>query len=802
VSAVAGLTEYGTRLKAVFHNVPFGVRLFVSTTNLGSTGSATTAAPASTSTVPYAVLVVNESAPDSVTGAIPSVAPTTSVNGGTTQLAEIPVVNGTATAVWEVVNTNPTGTEAIDFGVWQQFTANPGANSPPPGIATVNLSYGPTPPDAFSPGAGATASSTLPLPRFADASSPVNLLAVSACAPSLSITKSHTGNFAQGQVGIYAVTVANATTSGYTSGTVTVTETVPAGLSLVSMAGTGWTCPAAGNTCTRSDTLAAGSSYPAIAVSVRVGIGANSPQVNSVSVSGGGSTAASTTDSTVIVAQPAGPVLTVVQSPAGNFIQGQTGAAYTATVSNGAGAGPTSGTVTVTDTVSSGLTLVSMGGTGWTSPAGGTACTRSDVLAAGASYPPIAITVNVAANAISPQSQAVSVSGGGSATSSTTYSTVISGPSSALRFVPITPCRIADTRKTAGAYGGPVMTGGTSRDFNIPASACGVPATAQAFSLNVAVVPSGSLGFLTFWPAGQMRPVASTLNSLDGRVKSNAAIVPAGTGGAVSVFASDTTNVILDINGYFVPITDPTGLAFYPITPCRIADTRTAAGALGGPSLAGGQSRTFPILSSACNLPATAQAYSLNFAAVPGGSPLGYVTAWPTGQTKPLASSLNASTGTITANAAIVPAGTGGAIDVFASDPTNLVIDINGYFAPMAIGGLSLYGVSPCRVLDTRKPAGSAAVTSVDVAVSAGPCGMPATAQAHVVGVTVIPPASMGYLTLWPQGQIRPLASTLNALDGAITSNLAIVPTTNGWISAYPSNAVHMVVDVFGYFAQ
>ena len=70
---------------------------------------------------------------------------------------------------------------------------------------------------------------------------------------------------------------------------------------------------------------------------------------------------------------------------------------------------------------------------------------------------------------------------------------------------------------------------------------------------------------------------------LDGRIKSNAAIVPAGTGGAVSVFASNTTDVILDINGYFVAATDPSGLAFYPITPCRIADTRNAVWGRWGP---------------------------------------------------------------------------------------------------------------------------------------------------------------------------------------------------------------------------
>jgi hypothetical protein len=369
----------------------------------------------------------------------------------------------------------------------------------------------------------------------------------------------------------------------------------------------------------------------------------------------------------------------------------------------------------------------------------------------------------------------------------------------ALNFVPITPCRVLDTRNQAGPFGGPAIAGGTSRDFNIPSSACGVPATAQAYSVNVAVVPTGPLGFITMWPTGQTQPLASTLNSLDGRIKSNAAIVLAGTGGSISIFASDTTHALLDINGYFVPATDPSALAFYPVTPCRIADTRTAPGALGGPSMTAAQSRTFPVL-SACNIPATAQAYSLNFAVVPSG-PLGFLAAWPTGQPQPLVSTLNALTGTVVANAAIVPAGTNGSINLFATDGTDVVIDVNGYFAPPGAGGVSMFPVAPCRVTDTRLPAGSAPITSLDVAVSSSGCGIPPEAQAHVFSATVVPPGGLGFLTLWPQGQTRPVVSTLNALDGAITSNMAIIPTTNGSISAFASSPTHLILDVSAYFA-
>ncbi len=97
-------------------------------------------------------------------------------------------------------------------------------------------------------------------------------------------------------------------------------------------------------------------------------------------------------------------------------------------------------------------------------------------------------------------------------------------------FVPVTPCRIVDTRNANGAFGGPELAAGSTRNFNIPGGGCGIPITAVAYSLNVTVVPAGPLGYLTVWPQGGSKPIVSTLNS-DGRIKANAAIVPAGTGG-------------------------------------------------------------------------------------------------------------------------------------------------------------------------------------------------------------------------------------------------------------------------------
>jgi hypothetical protein len=418
------------------------------------------------------------------------------------------------------------------------------------------------------------------------------------------------------------------------------------------------------------------------------------------------------------------------------------------------------------------------------------------------------VSVNPAGLAVGPHSGTISVTAPGATNSPQTVSVTLTisasaqiPPASAARFVPITPCRIADTRNATGPFGGPSLPRQTSRDFAVPASACGIPSAAVAYSMNVAVVPSGALGFLTLWPTGQPQPLVATLNS-DGRIKSNAAIVPAGANGAISVFVTDATDVILDINGYFVPASNASALAFYPVTPCRVADTRNPTAPLGGPSLAAQGTRSFPIQASSCGLPASAQAYSLNFAAVPKGPTLGFMTAWPAGRSQPVVASLNDPTGTVLSNAVVVPGGTGGAVNVYTTDATDLVIDINGYFAPPGAGGLSLYTVAPCRVIDTRMPAGSPPFsTTKTVNVTAAPCGVPVAAQALVFNATVVPPGFLGYITMWPQGQTQPLAAALNAYDGAVTNNMAIVPTNNGSISVFPSAPTHLVLDIFGYFA-
>jgi uncharacterized repeat protein (TIGR01451 family) len=500
------------------------------------------------------------------------------------------------------------------------------------------------------------------------------------------------------------------------------------------------------------------------------------------------------------------PDLAIAMSHTGNFTFGQPGT-YTIIVTNVGAVATAGGTVKVLDFIPSSMTAISANGQDWScnieqqNIPPDVICTRSaGVLAQGGSYPPITLTVNVAVDSPSPVTNVAGVFGISDANFGNNFtfdSTTISG----MRFVPVTPCRIADTRNPNGPFGGPFLSAGSTRGFTVSDSACGIPVSAQAFSVNATVIPKGSLGFLTMFQCGQPLPQTSTLNSIDGRIKASAALVPAGAGRAVCAFASNDTDLVLDINGYFVSTNDASALAFYPVTPCRLVDTRGATAPLGGPSLVGNAARSFPILSSSCNVPSTAKAYSLNYTSVPKGN-LGFLTTWPTGQTQPVVSTLNAPTGAVTANAAIVPTGTNGDISVFASNDSDLVIDIDGYFAPPAAGGLSFFPVAPCRALDTRDPAGSSTFNGMlNVNVAASSCVVPPSAQALVLNATVVPPGPLSFLTLWPQGTPQPLVSTLNAGDGSVTSNLAIVPTSNGSVSAFVSQPSDLVLDISGFFA-
>jgi hypothetical protein len=138
------------------------------------------------------------------------------------------------------------------------------------------------------------------------------------------------------------------------------------------------------------------------------------------------------------------------------------------------------------------------------------------------------------------------------------------------------------------------------------------------------------------------------------------------------------------------------------------------------------------------------------------------------------------------------------------SHTTDLVIDINGYFAPPATGGLSLHVLAECRVLDTCDSGTGGPISDGErtVGIAASYCRPPGTAQAYVLNVSALPTDDLGYLVSWADGETQPETSTLNAPDGADASNMAIVQNLgDGDIDVYTNGTTNLLLDIGGYFA-
>jgi uncharacterized repeat protein (TIGR01451 family) len=231
--------------------------------------------------------------------------------------------------------------------------------------------------------------------------------------PDLTITKTHSGTFTQGDTADpYTITVTN---SGQlpTSGLVTVTEAPPVWLTVVGMSGSGWDCSALPS-CTRSNALAAGQSYPPITATVSVAAATPPAIDNAADVSGGGQ--ADTTndhvvDTTAIVPLPN---VTVAQNLSGPILSGSTNVSFTFTVSNTGGL-TTSTPPVFTEVLSggTGITITSLTGPGWTCTPATLTCVPATVLDGGQSYPPITMTFNVSATASNYWTSTATVSGGG-----------------------------------------------------------------------------------------------------------------------------------------------------------------------------------------------------------------------------------------------------------------------------------------------------------------------------------------------------------------------------------------------------
>ncbi len=361
-------------------------------------------------------------------------------------------------------------------------------------------------------------------------------------------------------------------------------------------------------------------------------------------------------------------------------------------------------------------------------------------------------------------------------------------------FVGVTPYRLYDSRVAGGRT---IELGpGAIAEVQVTGRG-GVPAAGvTAVAVNVTAVDATQDTSFTVWGTGEARPDVANVVIPPNRAVPNLVIVKVGKGGRINVMNDlGAANCVVDVIGYF---RTTTANRLRAVTPARVLDTRIGTGGRRGPLGPGGSYDV--MVRGRAGVPADANSVVVNVTAVQPTSS-SYLTVWPSREARPYASSVNFLQGVTIPNLVIAKIGANGRIAVFNKfGYVHVVMDVVGYFSPTSPG--RYVPVPGKRVLDTRAGAKVAPASSVSISVL-GIGGVPASGVSAVaLNVGAYRPTSDTFLTAWPNGLARPLASNLNPARGQDVSNLVIVKVgAQGVVNVYNHNgSVHLAVDLVGYF--
>ena len=358
----------------------------------------------------------------------------------------------------------------------------------------------------------------------------------------------------------------------------------------------------------------------------------------------------------------------------------------------------------------------------------------------------------------------------------------------------ITPQRLLDTRSMGGRLGP-----GRSLSLTVAGGGTGAPANASAVVMNVTVTNTTAASFLTVYATGSAKPLASNLNWVPGQTVPNLVEVPVG-GGQVTFFNRiGSTDLVVDLEGYFAaPNGGPAG-EFQPLAPARILDTRTGNGA---PAAKLGPAKTLNLqVTGHGGVPLSGVSAVVMNVTVTNPSAAGFLTVFPAGAPAPLASNLNFTVGETVPNRVVVGVGPGGVVSIFNGQGlTDVIADVGGYFTDSSASGQLFSPLAPLRLLDTRSPKrtlGTNGTLNLPMALAT----VPADATAVILNVTVTNTTAAGFLTVYPTGAAQPLASDLNWVAGKTVPNLVVVKLGGGSITLFNRlGSADAIVDIFGYF--
>ena len=374
-------------------------------------------------------------------------------------------------------------------------------------------------------------------------------------------------------------------------------------------------------------------------------------------------------------------------------------------------------------------------------------------------------------------------------------------PAAAPSFTALAPQRLLDTRDGTGGPNVVVGAGCTARlSMSLVAA---VPSTATAVALSVVAVDAATRGFLTVFPCAHGLPPTSNLNTRPGVPTPNLVTAPIDASRQVCIYTSVTTNIVVDLTGWWGPGTQ----RFYDLSPVRALDTRaTPRPDAGTGRMVAGTVFTLPLAGPW--IPVDASAAVLNLTVVDAVRP-GWLLAFPCGSAPPLASNLNFLAVEDRAGAAIVGIGSGGAVCLLSNVDVNVIVDLSAYYAPVPDFGTT--GVTQplrgTRVFDSRLGIGgsSTALAAGETRAFDPVAGTPYASTAASVTINVIATQARGrgHLRVFPCGMTVPTVSSVNYTSAGEATNLVTVALGGDRrVCVFALTATHVVVDLFGVVVQ
>ncbi|WP_420450873.1 5'-nucleotidase C-terminal domain-containing protein [Ilumatobacter sp.] len=370
----------------------------------------------------------------------------------------------------------------------------------------------------------------------------------------------------------------------------------------------------------------------------------------------------------------------------------------------------------------------------------------------------------------------------------------------------VEPARLLDTREgndtvDGESAGGGQLAAGDEIELQI-AGRDGIPDDAAAVALNIGAVQPDDRGFLTVYPCTDDRPQTSNLNYVAGENRANLTTVDLDDDGAVCIYTSADTDVIADY-GAVVPA-EGSPLA---VDPVRVLETRigdenvTVDGESQGGGTVEADSVTAVRVAGRAGIPSVARAVTVNVGAVSPAAK-GFLTIFPCGSERPLASNVNFEAGGVVSNSATVQVGEDGEVCIYTDAATDLIADVTAY---VPFDGTPTPFV-PERLVDTREGndtidgenagegrLGAGETLTIDVA---GRGSVPDDVDTLFLSAASIQAEGRGFLTFYPCAAGRPLASNINYEGDDTVSNGVIVDVDDaGQVCVYTQVATDLIVD-------